>query len=308
MNEPLAQIVALAARDRIRAGQFAEIHRIPHVEENYGRVINRSDVDAIYNPLHIPAHHPWTLRALDAGKHVLCEKSLACNEAEAIEMRDKAYEKKLVLMDAFHYRYHPLFLRRLDLIQQGEIGEIERIDAAFNIPVTDKSDIRMNYALGGGVTMDIGCYPISWIRHLTGLEPESVTASAEIGPWNVDVFLKADMVLPGGITATSSGDMREGTKFRADVTIKGDKGSLHVTNMIAPQMGHQLKIVAGKRERIETMDRRPTYAYQLDAFLEAVRNKIPIATDGDDAVKQMRVIDRCYESAGLPVRGLNLDP
>lgn len=303
MNEPLARILVIAARDREKAPAFASAHHIRTVCDGYLDVVSHEKINAVYNPLHIPAHHPWTIAALNAGKHVLCEKSLACNANEAKEMNQVAKDKGLVLMDAFHYRYHPLFARMKNIIDGGELGSIESIDAAFHIPVTDPDNIRMNYHLGGGVTMDIGCYPISWIRHLAGTEPIVVSATAEVGPPQVDLLLETKMEA-GKIAVTTSGDMRPSASFKAEVTVRGSRGEMRVDNVVAPQMGHLLTLRVSGKTSHETVDRRPTYAYQLDAFIAAIEKGEPLYTDGDDAVAQMTVIDRCYEAAGLPVRGL----
>ena len=129
MNEPSALIYFIAARDRDRAGAFAKHHHIRHVCDTYDEVVTHEKINAVYNPLHIPAHHPWTIKALEAGKHVLCEKSLASNAREAIEMNQKAKETGLVLMDAFHYRYHPVFKRVKEIYDSGMLGNIEAVSA-----------------------------------------------------------------------------------------------------------------------------------------------------------------------------------
>jgi predicted dehydrogenase len=304
MNEPEARISVMAARDRDRANKFAEAHHIREVADSYEEVVTHSGVNAIYNPLHIPAHHPWTLKALEAGKHVLVEKSFCCNAGEAQEMHQAAQRTGLILTEAFHYRYHPLFRRVKAIYDSGELGDIARVDAVFQIAVVDPDDIRMNYTLGGGVTMDIGCYPVHWVRHLTGLEPESVEAVAEVGPPQVDVMLESRLEMPGGIVATTRGDMREGTPFTATISVQGSRGSLIVDNIISPQMGHLLTVTVDGEVRRENVDRRPTFAYQLDAFIDAVKSGEPMLTDSSDAIRQMQLIDRLYESAGLPVRGL----
>ena len=161
----------------------------------------------------------------------------------------------------------------------------------------------MNYALGGGVTMDIGCYPISWVRHITGLEPNEVAASAEVGPQYVDVLLQTTMELPGGIHATTSGDMRPEAKFQAYLRVEGSRGYLHLINPLVPQIGHSLRVSIDGQISEEVRDRRASYAYQLDAFLAAVNHGEPLLTDGWDGVRQMRVIDAAYAAAGLPLRG-----
>ncbi|MFP6806786.1 MAG: Gfo/Idh/MocA family oxidoreductase [Pseudomonadales bacterium] len=307
VDEPRASIRCIAARDRQRAQGFALHHNIPVVVDSYDEIIADEKINAVYIPLPITAHKEWTIKALQAGKHVLCEKSFAANEIEAQEMLDAGQATGLVLMDAFHYRYHPIFLRARELFLSGDFGEIHSVDAAFHIPVSIAGDdIRMVYEQGGGVTMDIGCYPLSWVRHITGEEPLHITAEAEVGPPNVDTMLKASMELPSGIKASASGDMRGDTSFVAVLKIEGSKGSMTVNNPLIPQIGNSIELVIGGKKTIEKFDRRPSYGYQLDAFLNAVENDGTLYTSAEDAVKQMRLIDRCYKAAGLPQRGLNL--
>jgi predicted dehydrogenase len=306
MNEPKASVTVIGARSRSNADGFALYHKIANVVDDYQSVINHPECNAIYNPLPISHHKSWTIAALNAGKHVLCEKSLASNAQEAREMADVAKEKDLVLMDAFHYRYHPMFIRARDIYQSGVLGKIEKIEAAFSVSgIINPEDIRLNFDTGGGVTMDIGCYPISWVRHLTGLEPEQVTAKAEVGPPHVDLMLKADLTLANDIPASILGDMRPNGRFRAEIIVSGSEGSMRVSNPLAPQMGHRLRTVFGNEHKDEYFDRRPTYCYQLDAFLNAINEGVTPFTDAEDAVKQMHVIDQCYRAAGLPLRGEN---
>ena len=303
-DEPRATISVVAARSRARAEDFAKEHGIPEVVDDYAAVIAHPEIDAVYVPLPITAHKEWTIKALRAGKHVLCEKSFAANAAEAREMADVAQATGLVCMDAFHYRYHPLFIRAKEIYASGRLGKIAQVDATFDVAITDTSDIRMNYETGGGVTMDIGCYPISWVRHMIGDEPLDVKAQAEVGPPDVDVLLKSEMLFPDGIKATTSGDMRVGAEFVATIKVTGAKGTMTLNNPIAPQFGHSLELDIDGDSTTETFDRRPTYAFQLDAFIDAVETGAALFTDAEDAVKQMAVIDRCYEAAGLKLRGL----
>jgi predicted dehydrogenase len=302
-GEPRAVLQAIAARDRGRAEAYAGVEAIPHVEDDYQAVIEREDVDAVYVPLPISLHREWTLKALAAGKHVMCEKSIALNAGEAREMAAAARDAGLVLMDAFHYRYHPAFVRTVELLRAGRIGTIERLEAIFHVPVTDPDNIRLNYALGGGVTMDIGCYPVTWVRHAAGEEPEVVSASAVVGPPDVDVALEAELRFPSGATGHVSGDMRPEAEFVASLTVTGSEGRLHFENPIAPQRGHRIELETGDGLESFELDRRPTYAYQLDAFLDAVDRGASLWTDGEEAVRQMEAIDACYRAAGLPVRG-----
>ncbi len=304
INEPRASIRAVAARNQQLAAEFAKAHHIPEVLGGYEEIVNHQGINVLYNPLPISAHKDWTIKALEAGKHVLCEKSLACNEEEAIAMTKVAEQQDLILMDAFHYRYHPFFIRAKEIYQSGRLGEIKSIDAVFSVMDSPPdSDIRMNFETAGGVTMDIGCYPISWLRHLTGSEPDVISAKAETGPKYVDLMLEANFIVNDSIEARITGDMRPKGKFRAEITVIGSLGTMTVRNPLAPHMGHVIETeIDGEREFI-TVDRRTTYCYQLDAFMAAVESGKPPITDGQDAVKQMRVIDQCYQKAGLPLRG-----
>lgn len=160
--------------------------------------------------------------------------------------------------------------------------------------------------MGGGVTMDIGCYPISWVRHITGHEPLEVKASAEVGPPHVDLFLATEMQFPGGILARTSGDMRSSATFQASLEVVGDLGTLKVNNPLVPQIGNSLELNVDGQTTVESFSRRATYGYQLDAFIDAVEKGAALLTGPDDAINQMKVIDQCYEAAGLPLRGLQV--
>ncbi len=305
VDEPNAMISVIGARSRERARGFAEYHHIRHVVDDYTAVVTHDKVNAVYIPLLITAHHEWTIKALRAGKHVLCEKSFASNANEAMEMAAVAEETGLVLMDAFHYRYHPIFIRAREIYTSGVLGNIREISAAFHIPVpVDGDNIRLQYETGGGVTMDIGCYPISWVRHITGEEPVDVTAEAEVGPPEVDLYLATEMTFPGGIKATTSGDMRPDTTFKAELKVIGELGTMSVNNPLVPQIGNSIELNVDGETTLETFDRRSTYGYQLDAFISAVEQGTALFTGPEDAVNQMKLIDRCYESAGLRLRGL----
>ena len=304
-RNPDVSVVAIAARDRKRAEAMAERGHVEHVVDDYQAVIDHPDVNAIYNPLPISHHREWTLKALAAGKPVLCEKSFAMNEAEAVEMAEAADRADLLLIEAFHYRYHPVFLRALEIYQSGEIGDLVRLTGLFHVggergvPATD---IRMIYATGGGATMDMGCYPMSWVRHLTGEEPEVVSAEAVEGPNDVDLSLVTELRFPSGASGSTSGSMK-GEPYRAELTAEGTTGTLHVVNPLVPQHGHEIQLTVDGETTTETLTKRTTYDYQLDAFVRALRTGEQLPTDAHDAIKQMHFIDNAYRAAGMKVRG-----
>ncbi len=182
---PQVAVTAVAARDPARAREFAGKHGIPVVHDSYEALIGDPEVDAIYNPLPNSLHAPWTLRAIAAGKHVLCEKPFASNEAEAAGVAAAAKSAGVVVMEAFHYRYHPL-ARQMQQIAAGELGELRHVEAALCFPLPRFSDIRYRFDLAGGATMDAGCYAINCIRMLGQGEPEVTGAQAKLRSPDVD--------------------------------------------------------------------------------------------------------------------------
>ncbi len=294
-------VVAVAARDRDRAEQFAERHHIQSVYDHYDDVIADDSLDVIYNPLPISHHLEYTVKALRAGKHVLCEKSFALNAREAEKMHAVAQETGLVLIEAFHYRYHPIFRRALEIVESGTLGKLEHIDARFVVGTPNAENIRMHYETGGGATMDMGCYPISWVRHITKEEPKVVSATATIGNPDVDLRLEVNYEFEKGLTAKTVGSMCD-AGFAADMEVRGSNGRMLVVNPLVPQHGNKIELTIGSESSNEEFTRRPTYSFQLEAFVDAVRNGTRLPTDSADAVKQMRVIDAAYLAAGMKTR------
>lgn len=298
---PDVELSAIAARDPGRAREFAAANGIRRVLQSYTDVINDPEIDAIYNPLPNSLHCRWTILALRAGKHVLCEKPMASNAAEARQMAQVADETGLVLAEAFHYRYHPLADRVRELLQGGTLGRLIHLEAQFSVPIPP-TNIRFDWALAGGATMDLGCYPLHMIRHFSGLMPRVVRATAETGPPNIDVTMEADLELAGGATARMRCSMAADATLGASFAARGERGELHVTNPVAPHLGHQLTLSSGGGERRETVAGDPSYTRQLRAFVAAVRGLAPVLTGAADAVASMRLIDDVYRAAGLPPR------
>ena len=172
-------IGAVAARDRSRADAFASKHGIPKVHDSYAALVADPDLDAIYNPLPNGLHAEWTIAALEAGKHVLCEKPFTANAKEAEDVAAVATRTGLVVMEAFHYRYHPLAHRMREIVDSGELGTIRRVETALCFPLPKFSDIRYQYDLAGGATMDVGTYTVHMARLLGREEPEVVSAEAQ---------------------------------------------------------------------------------------------------------------------------------
>ena len=297
-----AEVVAVAARDRDRASAYAQKHGIGKVHGSYEELLADPDIDAVYNPLPNALHAQWTLAALAAGKHVLCEKPFTSNAIEAATVAEAADRSGLVVMEAFHYRYHPLAVRVAEIIASGEIGTLRHVEAAMCFPLPKFSDIRYNRELAGGAMMDAGCYALHMVRLLGGGEPEVVSAKARLQKPDVDRAMKAAFVFPEGHKGSLTASMWSADVLKLSAAAVGDKGRLNVFNFVAPQAYHRLTVRTANGKRVEHLSKRPSYAYQLDAFCAAVLRGEPVLTPPSDSVRNMTVIDEIYRKAGLTPR------
>ena len=301
---PEVQVAAIAARDPKRAQSFARRHGIPRVHATYAELIADPELDAIYNPLPNSLHCEWTVRALRAGKHVLCEKPFASNAAEAEQMAQAASETGLVLSEAFAYRYHPMALRMREALAEEEIGTMRHIEAQFCFMLPSPNNIRFKYELAGGSLMDNGCYPVSMIRFLAGAEPSVVSARARLFRPQVDRGMSADLAFADGRSAHLECDMLSAALFRSFVKATGDRGSLTALIPFHPHWFNWLTVRGVHGTRSGPVRGGNTYALQLRAFARAIREGERLSTDPQDAIGNMRVIDAIYEKAGLQRRGM----
>jgi predicted dehydrogenase len=314
---PETLVTAVAARDRSHAEMFAREYGIPMVHESYEALIADPDIDAIYNPLPNSLHARWTLAAIDAGKHVLCEKPFTANAAEASELAAAARHAGLVVMEAMHYRYHRLaqtMVNQMPVITgqgAGSLHGIRHIQCAVSFPLASTTDIRYSYGLAGGATMDAGCYALDLIRLLGPGRPTVVTAFAtEQGP-NVDQTMAAFLRFPAGATAwlDLSFVPPEG-RFRADVHVIGVEGQMTVLNFIHPHQGYRMTTSTAHHTESVTAEAaasaETTYLGQLRAFAGAVLRGERFPTTAEHATVTMELIDDIYRAAGLPLRPAGL--
>jgi predicted dehydrogenase len=292
-------VAAVAARDGSRARAFATKHGIPRVHESYDALIADPDLDAVYNPLPNGLHGKWTRAAVGAGKHVLCEKPFTANAAEAREIAAIVANSDRVVMEAFHYRYHPLNRRVEEIIASGELGKLKRVEAALCFPLPKFSDIRYNYSLAGGATMDAGCYAVHMVRTFGGSTPEVVSAQAKLRGPEVDRAMTAELRFAGGHIGRVHCSMWSTDLPRFTAKVVGDRGELRL-NPLIPFQRFAVRSTSGKR--VENFTVRSTYAYQLDAFAAAVLRGEPVKTTPEDAIENMTVIDAIYRAAGLSIR------
>ena len=298
-----ASVTALAARDPERAREFARRNGVPQVHDSYEALLADPEIDAIYNPLPNGLHGRWTIAALKAGKHVLCEKPFTANAEEAEEVAAVARASGLVTMEAFHYRYHALTTRMLEIIASGELGPVRHIEASLCMPLLKRNDIRWDLGLAGGALMDVGSYTVHLVRTLGGAEPVVRSATAKLFRPGVDRLLQAQLEFADGRTATITASMLSSRLLGASARVIGAQATMKVLNPIAPQIHHSITIDSGKHRRKEKVAKHPSsYAAQLQRFCAAVLRGEPYPTNVEDAITNMRVIDACYAAAGLPRR------
>ena len=306
-----AEVVAVAARDPERARSFAKKHKIPRVADSYEALLADDELDAIYNPLPNGLHGHWTIASLNAGKHVLCEKPFTANADEARHVAEAAAAHPgLVVMEAFHYQYHPLARRLVEIVQSGELGVIKEIDITFSAPLVKPGDIRFQLDLAGGAMMDMGCYPISLLR-LLAAGPRVTSATAKLSSPSVDRAMDARYSLPEGGTARVRCSMFSSSILRMHAEVVGSEGSLKVFNPFTPQYGHRVRVENSTGTRRGKFSRRATYDYQLEAFAAAVEEGATFPTTAVDAIRTMELIDATYVAAGLPIRQptvMEIDP
>lgn len=294
---PDVRVTAVAARQRERAEHFARRHQIERVYDSYEQLIHAPDIDAIYIPLPNSLHREWTLRALRAGKHVLCEKPFAATADEAEEMAAAAHESGRVLMEAFHNLYHPLAARIKAIVDGGELGTLRRVESHFCTPIWRPNDIRFRADLAGGATMDLGCYSIRLLRFVTGAEPEVTGATAQWTASGVDRTMDARLAFPGGVQGRVLCSFLSRHLVRVSLSAYGERGELHVLNPVLPHFFHRVTVRTATGTRSERIPGGATYDYQLRAFAAAIRHGAPVLTDAADAVRTMRVVDACYARA-----------
>ncbi len=299
------QLVAVASRDKVRAEVFAKQYQVAKTYTSYQDLINDPEIDVVYNALHNGAHGPWNIKALGAGKHVLSEKPSASNAAEAKEVLTAANKANKVFMEGFHYYYHPVFQRAMAIIKSGEIGEVIKVESSLLIPMPNPTDLRLQFDLAGGATMDVGCYALHSQRMISQLvangEPSIVKTEANAKDGKIDTKLYMQLKYPNGVAALAKGDF-ESAAFEAPLTVTGSKGSVHLPNFVVSGWDPRVIVEVGSNKRVEHMPSISTYTYQLIAFADAVDLGKPVKTDAKDALAQAILIDAAYTSSQLPLR------
>ena len=283
-----AEVAAVGSRNADRASAYAAEHAIPVAHGSYEALLADPDVEAVYVSLPNSLHHRWTIAALEAGKHVLCEKPYSRRPAEVDAAWGLAAARGLVLAEAFMWRQTPMVARLL--AELPSIGTLQLIRASFSFRLTDETDIRVRADLDGGSLMDVGCYCVSAVRLLAGEEPELVVATADLDANGVDRRFVGLLRFPSGALAQVASGL---TTDHRGLEAVGTEGSLRVVD---PWHGRPSVIVRGDDETIE-LERSDPYALELDDLSGAIRDGRPPLLGRDDALGQARTIAALYASA-----------
>ncbi len=293
-------VAAVAARSAASASAYAELHGIPRSYGSYRELIDDPEIDLVYVALPPSAHAEWSIAALEAGKHVLCEKPFALTAADAERMVAAAEANDRRLIEAFHDRYHPLSDRISAILDSGIIGTTVSMEAAFTAAAPySPTAIRHVPELGGGALMDLGCYVIHWLRTAEGAEPTVVEASAVLNPLGTDESIDAVLRFPSGVIATLHASLANDVPLDSHLVVVGSLGTLEVDNMVFPHKGHAIRVTVDGLTRYSTVAGDTTYDHQLDAVVRAIETGAALPTEGQDTVDTMRAIEAIYASAGV---------
>jgi predicted dehydrogenase len=297
------EVVAIASRDPDRATAAAAELGIAAAYGSYEALLAADDVDAVYLPLPNDLHAPWTIAAVEAGKHVLCEKPLAMSAAQAAEMAAAAQAAGVQLAEAFMYRHHPSWIEALQLVRAGAIGELQAVQSWFSYFNDDPGNIRNRLEHGGGAVMDIGCYCIHLSRVLFGAEPTSVQAAVRRDPQlGIDTLSSAVLTFPGDGQATFTCSTRAEPDQR--VHIVGDRGriEIEIPFNIPPDRETRIAVTAGgdpplaPDTEVRSFAAADAYTIQAELFAQAILDDVDLPTSLDDAIANLRVIEAVLAS------------
>ncbi len=290
-----SRIAAVASRTQARADEWAARYAIPLAFSSYDDLLHSGEVDLIYLPLPNSLHAEWTIRALEAGLHVLCEKPLALDAREAHTIAEAAKQSGRLAAEAYMYRHHPVYARLQELVAEGSIGRVKSIHSEFSFMDDEPDTIVANAELGGGALMDVGCYCVNASRLIEGAEPRRVSAFARLDP--VDFSLVGLLEFPSGTLATFTTSIESAERHRLE--IHGESGMLVLKSPWHP--GDQYAQISIQRhgeadERVSVAGDDPYYL-EAQEFVEACAGKRPLRWPIADAVANMAVLDALKVSA-----------
>ncbi|BDE08029.1 deoxyfructose oxidoreductase [Vulcanimicrobium alpinum] len=291
-------VTAIASRDAARARDAATRLGIAHAYGSYEELLADPEIDAIYNPLPNSLHAEWTLATASAGKHVLCEKPLAIDAAQAQQMIDGCRERGVLLMEAFMYRFHPQHARVRALRDAGAIGELRAVRSAFTFQLEPfpPQNVRLRSELAGGALMDVGCYAVNAARMLFGEEPQWASAQ-----WDHRAEFGVEVTLAGVLGFSDARMAAFDCGFRAwgqgSYAAVGTRGQIDVPNAFVPNGETTIVVSDGSGRRTETVPAVDQYQLEAEEFADAILNDRPLRIPPDDALGTLRAIEALRASA-----------
>ncbi len=297
MNTKHCKIYGIASRDTQKAKFFAQEFGIEKVYADYQELIDDPNIDFIYIPLPNHLHLEWVIKAAEAGKHILCEKPIALNAKEAISCMDAAKKSKVKLMEAFMYKFHPLWIYAREVIKTNQIGDIMYINVSYAYNNSAAGNIRNIKEYGGGALMDVGCYAVSSSRYLLDAEPNRVMAIHQHHPeFKTDTLDSAILNYDGTHVTFTVSTLSHANQY---VEIIGSSGRIQIPVPFNTYVdtASEINIFTGQGERTVRFDVCDQYGLMFDAFSECLIKNQPVPVDASDAVKNMKVIDALFKSA-----------
>ena len=287
------ELVAVASREQRRAEEYAREWGIPRAHGSYEGLLEDSEVDAVYISLPNTMHREWSIRSLEAGKHVICEKPFSKHPDDVEAAFDAADRAGRLLTEAFMYRHNPQAARLVELVREGAIGDLRLIRSAFSYGLYDADNIRLRTDVDGGSLMDVGCYCISGSRLLAG-EPESAFGRAFIGPTGTDWVFTGSLRFPGDVLALF--DCGTSLTNRDELEVVGSEGSLFLDD---PWHANRPVIELRSEEGTERIELEPvdSYRLELENLADAIAGEAPLLLGREDALGQARTIGALFASA-----------
>ena len=274
------ELVAVASRDPDRAAEFAARHGIPRSFGSYDALLAADDVDVVYVSLPNHLHAEWTIRALEAGKHVLCEKPLALTVADVDAIATASARSGRIAVEAFMYLHHPQIRRAIELARSGALGPIELVNGSFSFFLTYPGDPRIDPAMGGGSLWDVGCYPVSFARRLAGEEPDGINAFARFDERGVDRTFIGQLHFPGGLLAQFDGGFAAPDRERLEIV--GGEASLVLGSPFLPAPDGpppSLTLWRGREATPVEVESLDQYAAEVDDLTAAILDGTPPHVD-----------------------------
>ena len=296
------QLLAVGSRSQEGANRYAQERNIPRAYGSYEALLADSEIDVIYNPLPNHLHAEWTIKAVEAGKHVLCEKPLALSVEEVDAVQEASRRHGRVVAEGFMYRHHPQTLKVQEIVKNGSLGDLKLIRGSFSFVITREKDVRLDPAMGGGSIWDIGCYPISYARTVVGENPLEVFGWQVTGPTGIDETFVGQMRFANHVHAQF--DSSFVIPYHTFMEIIGSEGRLYIPKSFQPQMDEKIYLTRGDNTETIEIKGQELYIGEVEDMADAILLGKQPRISLDDSRANVGVISALLESArvGRPVK------